>query len=81
MIRIFKHYIPKSLFILGLGECFILLGAIWGGLNFRFIQAGLTPPSFTYFSLEIFSFVFLVYIVIPIFSSGIKLVNAMIICF
>jgi len=64
MIRIFKHYIPKSLFILGLGECFILLGAIWGGLNFRFIQAGLTPPSFTYFALEIFSFVFLVYIVL-----------------
>ncbi len=64
MIRIFKHYIPKSLFILGVVELFILLGAIWGGMNFRYILAELSVPSFSSVVVEILSFVLLVYIVL-----------------
>lgn len=64
MIRIFKHYVPKSLFILGLGEAVILLGAIWGGLNFRYYQAGLAAPDFSTNVLGFFSFVLVVYIVL-----------------
>lgn len=63
MIRIFKHYIPKSLFILGLVESSILLAAIWGGVNLRYIHAGLVVPDFSYYIVEIFSFVLVVYIV------------------
>lgn len=64
MIRIFKHYVPKSLVILGVVECFILLGAIWGGMSLRYIYAGLDVPDFYQYVGEIFSFVFLVYIVL-----------------
>lgn len=64
MIRIFKHYVPKSLVTLGLVECFILLGAIWGGMSMRYSFAGLDVPDFSYNIAEIFSFVFLVYIVL-----------------
>jgi len=64
MIRIFRHYIPKSLFLLGVVESFILLAAIWGGLSFRYIQAGLPVPIFLSNMMEIFSFVFVVYIVL-----------------
>jgi len=63
MIRIFKHYIPKSLFILGVVEWLLLFAAIWGGLNFRFFQADLPLPEFSFYAIEISSFVFIVYIV------------------
>ncbi len=64
MIRIFKHYVPKSLFLLGVGESIILLAAIWGGLNLRYIQAELAIPEFSSHIIEIFSFVIVVYIVL-----------------
>ena len=64
MIRIFKHYVPKSLFILGLWESIILLGAIWGALNFRFFQAKLPMPDFFSHAVEIFSYILVVYIVL-----------------
>jgi len=64
MIRIFKHYVPKSLFMLGLGEAVILLCAIWGGLSFRYYQAGLAVPDFSENAVEYFSFVVVVYIVL-----------------
>ncbi|MCF6216792.1 MAG: TIGR03013 family PEP-CTERM/XrtA system glycosyltransferase [Emcibacter sp.] len=64
MIRIFKHYIPKSLFMLGVGESFILLAAIWGGLNIRYIQANITVPDFSDNITEILSFVAVSYIVL-----------------
>ncbi len=64
MIRIFRHYIPKSLFILGLLEGFILIGAIWGGVNLRYTQAELSIPAFSFYAIEVFSFAFVVYIVL-----------------
>ena len=64
MIRIFKHYIPKSLFVLGLLESFILMAAIWLALNLRYYQAGLEMPDFTQHAIEIFSFAFVVYVVL-----------------
>ncbi|NOZ43450.1 MAG: TIGR03013 family PEP-CTERM/XrtA system glycosyltransferase [Alphaproteobacteria bacterium] len=64
MIRIFKHYVPKSLFILGLGETIILLMAIWGALNFRYFQVGLDAPEFFANAGGIFSFVLVVYVVL-----------------
>ena len=64
MIRIFKHYVPKSLFILGLWESIILLAAIWGALNFRFFQAKLPMPDFFNHAVEIFSYILVVYIVL-----------------
>ncbi|MBL4803154.1 MAG: TIGR03013 family PEP-CTERM/XrtA system glycosyltransferase [Emcibacter sp.] len=64
MIRIFKHYVPKSLFVLGLWETIILLGAIWGALIIRYFQADLFAPDFSSHIIEILSFVFVVYIVL-----------------
>lgn len=64
MIKIFRHYIPKSLVILGIVEIFILLGAIWGGVNLRYVYADLTVPAFSFYAVEVFFFVFVVYIVL-----------------
>ncbi len=41
MIRIFKHYVPKPVFILGFVELLILAGAIVLGLTTRFSQLGM----------------------------------------
>ncbi|PHZ83915.1 TIGR03013 family XrtA/PEP-CTERM system glycosyltransferase [Paremcibacter congregatus] len=64
MIRIFKHYIPKSLFYLGILECLILLAAIWAGLSFRFYQADLDMPAISTYAVEVMAYVFVVYIVL-----------------
>ena len=64
MIRIFKHYIPRSLFILGLLESLILMAAIWAALNLRYYQAGLEISDFSHYAVEIFSFAFVVYMVL-----------------
>ena len=64
MIRIFKHYVPKSLVILGIVESLILLGAIWGGMNLRYSFAGLNVPDLSNNIGEIVSFVLVVYIVL-----------------
>jgi len=64
MIRIFKHYIPKSLFMLGVGESLILLAAIWAGLNVRYIQADISVPDFSSHITEISSFVIISYVVL-----------------
>lgn len=41
MIRIFKHYVPKPVFMLGFVELLILAGAIVLGLTTRFSQLGM----------------------------------------
>lgn len=64
MIRIFKHYIPRSLFILGLMESVILMAAIWAALNLRYYQVGFERPVFSEYAVEIFSFAFVVYMVL-----------------
>lgn len=38
MIRIFRHYVPKSLIILGSGEILILLGSAYLGVTLRFVD-------------------------------------------
>ncbi|MHB1950486.1 MAG: TIGR03013 family XrtA/PEP-CTERM system glycosyltransferase [Acidiferrobacteraceae bacterium] len=37
MIRIFRHYIPKALLLLGLIEALIIVSAIYAGVSLRFI--------------------------------------------
>jgi len=63
MIRLFKHYIPKSLFILGVTEIFILLFAIWCGVNIRYFQAELMVPEFSSYMMEVIFFVVVVHLV------------------
>lgn len=48
MIRIFRHYMPKALVLLGLAEAFILLTAIYLGALWRAAHGGydLTRPIF-----------------------------------
>ncbi|NOZ65856.1 MAG: TIGR03013 family PEP-CTERM/XrtA system glycosyltransferase [Alphaproteobacteria bacterium] len=64
MIRIFKHYVPRSLFILGVLESLILMAAIWAALNLRNYQVGFERPVFSQYAVEIFSFAFVVYVVL-----------------
>lgn len=57
MIRIFKHYIPRPIFFLGLVECFILLCAIAGGLELRYAQLdwGYVPLQPHFAQLTVFA--------------------------
>jgi len=63
MIRIFKHYVPKSLFFLGIIECMILFVAIWAALNIRFQQIGMLDEGAASHIIEICAFVGIVYMV------------------
>lgn len=48
MIRIFRHYIPKALLVLGVVEALILISAIYAGVSIRFQgqeQAVVTPAD------------------------------------
>ncbi len=45
MIRIFRHYLPKGLVLLGLSEVFVLAGALYVGARLR--SGDLTPESLT----------------------------------
>ena len=38
MIRIFRHYIPKWLLVLGTSEAIILFGAIYFGFSIRLLE-------------------------------------------
>jgi sugar transferase (PEP-CTERM system associated) len=62
MIRIFRHYIPRSVFWLGLSECLILLLAIAGGLEIRYAQLDMDEVVLTRHILEISTFVSGVYL-------------------
>jgi sugar transferase (PEP-CTERM system associated) len=38
MIRVFRHYLPRSLIILGIGEALILLGAVYLAVSFGVLE-------------------------------------------
>ncbi len=62
MIRIFKHYIPQSVFILGLAEIAILFFAIQGALKLRYNQLNLGPIKLDEHIPEVGVFVGVVYV-------------------
>ena len=62
MIRIFKHYVPKSLFLLGAFEALLLWGAISSGLLLRYSQLGFTPINLGNYVFEFLTFVVVVYV-------------------
>ena len=45
MIRFFRHYIPLNLLLLVLIEALILGGAIYAGVNARFLEVGVIPGT------------------------------------
>ena len=45
MIRFFRHYIPLNLLLLLFTEALILGGAIYAGVNARFLEGGAIPGS------------------------------------
>lgn len=61
MIRIFKHYIPKSILILALIECVMLYIAIWMAMA---IRIGDEAWGFYEYSTEKFFYVLIVYLVL-----------------
>ena len=60
MIRVFKHYIPKSLLVLGFIEAAIFIIAIFLAVKLRFIDQNLGVPELTYPKIVVFSLVMLV---------------------
>jgi sugar transferase (PEP-CTERM system associated) len=62
MIRIFRHYVPKSLFLLGAFEALLLWGAIAGGLVLRYSQLGFVMPGLGNYIGECLTFVVVVYV-------------------
>ncbi len=64
MIRIFKHYIPKSILILALIETGLLYLVIWGALALRFVQINSAPPTFFQYTYEKIFYVIIVYLVL-----------------
>ncbi|RMF11264.1 MAG: TIGR03013 family PEP-CTERM/XrtA system glycosyltransferase [Alphaproteobacteria bacterium] len=62
MIRIFKHYVPKSVFVLGFVEVAILWAAIAAGLTIRYAQLGDTDVSLARYQVEFATFVCVVYV-------------------
>jgi sugar transferase (PEP-CTERM system associated) len=47
VIRFFRHYVPLNLLLLVLIEALILSGAIYAGVNARFIDGGVIPAGLT----------------------------------
>lgn len=41
MIRLFRHYIPESMVLLGLGEAVLLIASVYLGVYIRFSESGL----------------------------------------
>lgn len=64
MIRIFKHYIPKSILILALIECVMLFLMIWLAMALRFAQIGDPIPTFSEYLPEKIFYVVIVYLVL-----------------
>ncbi len=64
MIRIFKHYIPKSILVLALVECVVLYLVIWLAMAVRFIQIGEPAPAFGEYFVEKIFYVVIVYLVL-----------------
>lgn len=93
MIRIFKHYIPKSILVLALIESVLLYLVIWCALALRFEQIGNTAPSFNEYTTEKIFYVIIVYLVLlgtglyrldtcrDIKMSGVRLSVSMVIAF
>lgn len=63
MLRIFRHYIPKPLFLLGVIDCLILLGSIIGGLELRYWTGFGEAPQLGEHIPEIVVFVAIQYLV------------------
>lgn len=61
MIRIFKHYVPKSVLVLGVVEVVVLFAAIIGALTLRYAQLGIFDFDFRNYWLEFLTFVGVVY--------------------
>ncbi|HPF45545.1 MAG: TIGR03013 family PEP-CTERM/XrtA system glycosyltransferase [Alphaproteobacteria bacterium] len=64
MIRIFKHYIPKSILYLAAIECIMLYLVIWLALAIRFDQIGDPVPGFNDYTAEKIFYVVIVYLVL-----------------
>ena len=64
MIRIFKHYIPKSILYLAIIECIILYLVIWFALSMRFVQIGDVAPRIDEYNAEKIFYVVIVYLVL-----------------
>lgn len=63
MIRIFKHYIPKSILYLAIFESLLLYLIIWLAQTLRSIQIGDSVPQIGDFFVEKIFFVLVVYLV------------------
>lgn len=64
MIRIFKHYIPKSILYLAILESIMLYLVIWLALSMRFLQIGNVAPLVNEYNAEKIFFVVIVYLVL-----------------
>ena len=64
MIRIFKHYIPKSILALALIECAMLYLVIWFAIAMRFLQIGIAAPTYSDYTAEKIFYVVIVYLVL-----------------
>ena len=62
MIRIFKHYVPKSVFVLGFVEVVILWAAIAGALTLRYAQLDFGDFKLSHYQGEFATFVAVVYV-------------------
>ncbi len=45
MIRVFRHYLPRSLVILGVGEALILFGAVYAAVSVALLEIDPTAMS------------------------------------
>lgn len=63
MIRIFKHYIPKSILYLAVFESLLLYLIIWLAQTLRYIQIGSSAPEIGDYIEEKIFFVLVVYLV------------------
>jgi sugar transferase (PEP-CTERM system associated) len=62
MIRLFRHYIPKSVFVLGVVETGVLLASIWAGLVLRYADLGFEPPKLSDNFPEVVTYVVVIYL-------------------
>lgn len=63
MIRMFGHYIPRTIFALGLAEVAIVSASIFGATSIRYALADLDPPSLGDQLPEKLTFVLVFYLV------------------
>ncbi len=62
MIRLFKHYVPKSLLYLGVIESLLLMGSIEAAVHIRSFQAGINPGPLMVRIPEILTYVVVLYV-------------------